>query len=73
MERGSKKNSITIGQQLRNAQGVIGIVEKIVQEFIFVRFPDGVQRMRCSSVGRELFEVQPSVEIVEEDKKTPPM
>ena len=72
MERGSKKNSVTIGQQLRNAQGVIGIVEKIVQEFIFVRFPDGVQRMRCSSVGRELFEVQPSVEIVEEDKKTPP-
>lgn len=59
MDFGNNKNTVvTVGQQLKNSQGSVGVVEKIVQEFIFVRFPEGIRRMRRSSVGKELFVIQ---------------
>lgn len=75
MDFGSDKNTVvTAGQQLKNSQGSIGVVEKIVQEFIFVRFPDGTRRMRRSSVGKELFVIQPltPAKPVQENRVPPP-
>ena len=50
-----KDISLTIGQSLRDSNGAIGVVEKIVNEFVFVRFPDGRHRIRRFSIGKEIF------------------
>lgn len=56
-----KDVSLTIGQRLRDSKGTVGVIEKIAQEFVFVRFPDGQHRIRKFSIGKEFFIMTESV------------